>query len=261
MASSSLRALLIVAITTVLAVVGSNAIIYVTDLLLEDYSARFDNYAFATGIPLAISPLLIVPLALAIYRLTELRATLERNIRTDALTGLFNRHGFFEHAQRVFDATGEGARRVAVMMIDVDNFKTINDTFGHAAGDEFLREISRRVVAAIGSASGQNVAARIGGDEFAVLLTGLEAPAAAVVADRLCRMVSAPVAGAEPGMPVPTVSVGLAMREPGQPVDAVMKAADDAAYEAKRAGRNRWVQARGVAAGEAKPAKDAQLAA
>jgi diguanylate cyclase (GGDEF)-like protein len=248
MASSSLRALLIVAITTILAVIGSNLIIYVTDLLLPNYAARFDNYAFATGIPLAVSPLLIVPLAYAIYRMTELQAVLERNIRTDALTGLLNRRGFFDHAQRVFDQFEDGAQPIAVMMADVDRFKEINDLFGHAVGDDVLRGITQSLCEAIGSESPHNVVARIGGDEFVVLLAGLDPAAVGATAERICRAVGRPKPDADPAITVPSVSIGAAMRLPNEPIDVVMKAADAAAYEAKRAGRDRWVLANPPAA-------------
>lgn len=250
MAMSSLRALLIVALSTIVAVIGSNLIIYLTDMVLADYEARFDNYAFATGISLAVAPLLIVPLAYAIHRMTQLQAVLEKNLRTDPLTGVLNRRGFFDHAQCVFDRFADGTQPVAVMMVDVDRFKHVNDTFGHAAGDGFLCAISRSLCAVIGSDSPHDAVARLGGDEFAVILAGLDAPAVAKMAERICRHVSRPVAGLDPAVPVPTVSIGAAMRGAGHPIDVVMKAADDAAYKAKHAGRDRW-----VLAPEPKPAR------
>lgn len=87
MTSPSLLAVLLVALSTVAAIAMSNFIIYSADFLLPQYADRFDNYAFATGIPLAVAPLLIAPLAYAIFRLTELKATLGRSIRTDPLPG------------------------------------------------------------------------------------------------------------------------------------------------------------------------------
>jgi diguanylate cyclase (GGDEF)-like protein len=240
MASPSLLALLLVALSTVAAVAMSNLIIYSADVLLPQYAARFDNYAFATGIPLAVAPLLIAPLAYAVFRLTELKAMLERNIRTDALTGLLNRRGFFEHAQRILEHGDEWSHAATIMMIDVDRFKDINDTFGHAAGDDVLRRIARGIGEAIGSDSPHNVAARIGGDEFAVVLVGLDPSAAAAAAERICRTVRYPGNDGNKAMPAPSVSVGVAMRLNREPLDVVMKAADGAAYHAKRSGRDRW---------------------
>ena len=236
-------AVLIVAITTVIAVAASNLIIYVTDLLLPGFEARFDNYAFSTGIPLAVSPLLIAPLAYAIYRLTQLKAELERSVRTDALTGLMNRRGFFERAEEAFRQADVRGLPLALMMVDVDRFKEANDALGHAFGDDLLKHIARSVDEAVAGSSPQTVVARIGGDEFAVLLAASDASMASAVAERICRGVRAPIARHDDTVPAPSVSVGLAMRSHRQPLDAAMKAADDAAYQAKRAGRDRWVLA------------------
>jgi diguanylate cyclase (GGDEF)-like protein len=261
MASSSLRALLIVAISTVVATAVSNLTIYSADLLLPNFTARLDNYAFATGIPLAVAPLLIAPLAYAIYRLTVLRAELERSVRTDALTGLLNRRGFFEHAERLFQQADTPAQTAAVMMVDVDRFKDINDRFGHATGDDVLRHISRSIGEAIGSTSRNNIAARIGGDEFAVLLVGRDPSAVAAAAARICQTVSGSRNHRDQAIPAPTISVGVAMRSNDEPLDAVMKAADDAAYEAKRSGRDRWVLAAADAADPAAAAPKRSLTA
>ena len=238
MASPSVIASLIVAVTTIFAVITSNAVIYITDLLLPDFTSRFDNYAFATGIPLAVSPILVVPLAYTISRLMKLNEEVQRTARTDALTGLLNRYGFFERAERIFAAPDEP---VAVMMVDVDRFKEVNDTHGHATGDDYLRHIARGIVDAVGAEASQCIVARIGGDEFAVLLVGREALAGAATADRICRAVRWGLDG-HAGL-VATVSVGVAMGSPGRPLDEAMRAADDAAYQAKRAGRDRWILA------------------
>lgn len=240
MASPSLLALLFVALSTIVAMATSNFIIYAADLSLAHFTARLDNYAFATGIPLVVAPLLIAPLTYAIFRLTQLRAALERSVRTDALTGLLNRRGFFEHAQRVFEYADERSQPATVMMVDVDRFKDVNDAFGHAAGDDFLKRIARSLVEAIAGDSPHNVAARIGGDEFALVLTGLDPAAAGAVANRICRLVREPRNDAGREIPAPSVSVGVAMRLNHESLDAVMKAADDAAYRAKRSGRDRW---------------------
>lgn len=243
MASPIKVAVLIVAITTVIAVAASNLVIYVTDLLLPGFEARFDNYAFATGIPLAVSPLLIAPLAYTIYRLTELKAELERGVRTDALTGLLNRRGFFECAEDAFRQADVRGLPLALMMVDVDRFKEANDALGHAFGDELLKHIAQNVNEVVAGSSPHTVVARIGGDEFAVLLAGPDASMASAAAERICQGVRGRIARHDETVPAPSVSVGLAMRSRGQPLDAAMKAADGAAYQAKRAGRDRWVLA------------------
>ena len=258
LASPTKIAVLIVAITTVIAVAASNLVIYVTDLLLPGFEARFDNYAFSTGIPLAVSPLLIAPLAYAIYRLTQLKAELERSVRTDALTGLLNRRGFFERAEDAFRQDDVRELPIALMMVDVDRFKEANDALGHAFGDDLLRHIARSIDEAVAGSSPHNVVARIGGDEFAVLLAGPDATAASAAAERVCRSVRGQIARHDETVPAPSVSVGLAKRIRNEPLDSTMKAADDAAYQAKRAGRDRWVLAAPV--GEPAP-PDAMRAA
>jgi diguanylate cyclase (GGDEF)-like protein len=133
---------------------------------------------------------------------------------------------------------------VALMMVDIDRFKTINDTFGHAIGDEVLRHVACSIEGAVANeADRRNLPARIGGDEFAVVLIGLSVPAACGVAERICRAVQGgcQLSGAEPE--TTSVSIGITFRAPGQDVDEAMKEADDAAYRAKRAGRDRWVLA------------------
>ncbi len=242
MTSPSMIALLTVALSTIVAIGLSNSVIYGTDLLLPEFTSRFDNYAFATGIPLAVAPLLILPLAYTISRLMTLNAEVQRRARTDALTGLLNPHGFFERAERALELPDE-RDDVVLMMVDVDRFKEVNDTYGHAVGDDWLRHIAHSIDEAVGADIAQRVVGRIGGDEFSVLLVGQDASAASASADRICQFVRRR-GGRHDGLTlVPTVSVGVAMRAPGQPLDAAMRAADDAAYQAKRAGRDCWVLA------------------
>ena len=103
MLSPFTRAVLIMAVSTVIAISASMSVIYVTDLVLPDFDARFDNYAFAFGIPLGVSPLLVYPLVQMTYRMEMVQAQLERMARTDPLTGLANRRAFFERAETAFE--------------------------------------------------------------------------------------------------------------------------------------------------------------
>jgi two-component system, cell cycle response regulator len=125
------------------------------------------------------------------------------------------------------------------MMLDIDHFKHINDRFGHACGDEVLRQVARGIR---GQISGRDLCARVGGEEFALLMPGLEATLAFQLADRM-RAHIASLEIETPHGPVTvtfTVSVGVAPLCPeAESLDDLLALADDQLYEAKRAGRNR----------------------
>jgi diguanylate cyclase (GGDEF)-like protein len=163
----------------------------------------------------------------------------EARASTDALTGLPNRRYFDEFCgllarrRRADDAVG-------VLMIDIDHFKNLNDTFGHATGDEVLRAVAGAIVAAVRE---DDVPARFGGEEFVVLLRNPGMDVAVDVGER----VRTAVAGLDLGrlaVPEITVSVGVAVsRHADQPIDDLVERADQALYRAKRAGRNRVIPA------------------
>ncbi len=164
----------------------------------------------------------------------RLRAELDRSLElavTDPLTGLRNRRYVRRHLEGVLRNAG-----AAVLLIDVDRFKSVNDSLGHAAGDIVLREVAERVRAHIRAA---DVVARYGGEEFLVVMSGTAAEEAALVAERLRAAIAASPVMAE-GQAVPvTASVGVASGESGTLSDDVIAAADAALYAAKKGGRNR----------------------
>ena len=170
-----------------------------------------------------------------VYSLREAQA----RATTDALTGLPNRRYFDEYV-------GLLARRrraddqVGVLMIDIDRFKKLNDTFGHAVGDHVLREVARAIAGAVRD---DDVPARFGGEEFAVLLRNPGPTVAVEVGERVRRAVAA-LDLRRLGVPGVSVSVGVAVAtSPEVGLDAVIDAADRALYRAKRAGRDRVVAA------------------
>ncbi|MFC7689318.1 diguanylate cyclase [Paeniroseomonas aquatica] len=168
----------------------------------------------------------------------RLRADLDRSLEmavTDPLTGLRNRRYVRRHLDGVLRGTD-----AAVLLLDVDRFKSINDNYGHPAGDAALREVANRLKMHLRAA---DVVARYGGEEFMVVLAGAPTDYANAVAERLCASLSAThfeIAGVL--LPV-TASIGLAVAPPGTSVNAAVAAADAALYRAKEAGRNRVVQA------------------
>jgi two-component system cell cycle response regulator len=185
----------------------------------------------------------------------RLRADLDRSLEmavTDPLTGLRNRRYVRRHLEGVLRGTD-----AAVLFLDVDHFKSINDNYGHPAGDAALREVAARLKVHLRAA---DVVARYGGEEFMVVLAGAPTDYATMVAERLCLSLSAEpfeVAGLRLAI---TASIGLAVAPPGTSVSVAIAAADAALYRAKKAGRNRMVQAVAedfVEGGTSEPLQDA----
>jgi diguanylate cyclase (GGDEF)-like protein len=167
-------------------------------------------------------------------RVRERTEALETLAFRDAQTGIANRRGFIDAF-----AGMEPGQRHGLLLVDIDHFKSINDTFGHAAGDAVIIEISRRIAECVG---GDNICARWGGDEYIVLLQDsaphlLRANAFGVMAAISDRAVTLPGGNAA----VVTVSVGACLVEPGDSIETVIDMADAALYMAKGEGRNRVV--------------------
>src|SRR5262245_49135947 len=154
---------------------------------------------------------------------------------TDELTGILNRRGFFAAAQQLVARQAKKGEPVAVLMFDLDHFKRINDSFGHAIGDEALRLFA---ATATGNMRASDVVARFGGEEFVAILPGSLADATAA-AERV-RLAFQAAAGSVAGRPVgATVSIGAASAELCADIASLIAAADSALYRAKTNGRNR----------------------
>jgi two-component system cell cycle response regulator len=154
----------------------------------------------------------------------------------DGLTGLLNRREIDARAEAAVQLAERHTRSLSCLMTDIDHFKRINDRFGHAAGDEVLRESARRIVTACRAS---DIVGRYGGEEFLLLLPETSAEDAVTTGDKLRRVLSEhPVDVTELSIPI-TMSVGVALLEPGMGVKALYEAADGALYRAKELGRNR----------------------
>ena len=185
-------------------------------------------------------PLLALPM-IAVQRAGRQATIAERLALHDALTGLPNRVLFRSRTQDAIRVAGRSGDGVAVMLLDLDRFKEINDTLGHHYGDEVLRQVGERLSALLGE---DDTVARLGGDEFAILLPSVETPAAGVALAAAARRAIAKhfdVAGVRLEL---GASVGIASYpEHGQDVDVLMQRADVAMYQAKegRTGVERYV--------------------
>lgn len=189
--------------------------------------------AAATQWLITLGTLLVAGLLVARLRtwLQRLVRELTDRARIDSLTGLLNRNALEERAELEFARSRRNGHPISLLVVDVDDFKAINDTLGHPAGDGVLR----RVAAALESETRvSDAVSRVGGDEFAVLMPGVERGAVTDTAERLLRAVQA--AGVEAGASL-TISVGVAVESGGGgSLQTLWSAADIAMYQAKRGG-------------------------
>ena len=160
---------------------------------------------------------------------------------TDVLTGIHNRRYLFELAVQKFAVASRYQQPLAVMMIDIDHFKKVNDTFGHIVGDQMLKNVTKIAHAELRSA---DVIGRYGGEEFVILLPMTNARQAGLLAERIRADVAALRLPTEKGDASATLSIGIVEinhKESMEAVEDVFRRADEAMYAAKQAGRNRVV--------------------
>jgi diguanylate cyclase (GGDEF)-like protein/PAS domain S-box-containing protein len=202
------------------------------------------------GVPVVIDgqPAGFVLLAEDISERKTYQETLERLATTDHLTGLFNRRAFLEAAASEIRRAHRFRQSVSLLMIDIDLFKSINDTYGHPVGDEVLRCVGTELKRALRD---EDIAGRIGGEEFAVVLVQASLPVATSIAERVRLAFAALSIDAGTTCFGFTASIGVAsIADSGDAIDQLLSVADRGLYEAKHRGRNRvhCVQADAVAA-------------
>ena len=167
------------------------------------------------------------------YRLRRLNAVLLHISNTDKLTGLANRQKLSGDMSEAMLRAHQRERPLSVLLLDVDNFKNVNDTFGHLAGDSVLQALSALTVDVLRA---QDIAGRWGGEEFLVLLPEADADEAREIAEKLRRRIEE--FSFADGLHC-TVSIGLAEMRPHDTQDSLIHRADTALYHAKRLGKNR----------------------
>jgi diguanylate cyclase (GGDEF)-like protein len=170
----------------------------------------------------------------------QLRSELASMVLADPLTACLNRRGLDQVLNQAVSSASRYGGEVALLAIDIDYFKTINDTFGHLAGDAVLRELAELLAQ---SSRGGDVVARVGGEEFVVLLPGADIETAGVVAERVLKTVRAHSFRTVRGHQQITVSIGIACEHvrDDHVAGSLRARADEALYVAKRLGRNRVV--------------------
>jgi diguanylate cyclase (GGDEF)-like protein/PAS domain S-box-containing protein len=173
-------------------------------------------------------------------KIQRLNAGLEQLAMTDYLTSLYNRRYFMQRGAEEFKRVGRTNQPLSLLMLDIDQFKKVNDTHGHEAGDMALQQVAATLKSSLRET---DILGRIGGEEFAVLLPNTPLKEAAILAERVCRSVG------NLGIKIPaailtiTISIGVVMlKSPMQDIDDMLKHADSAMYKAKRLGGNRVMQ-------------------
>jgi len=204
--------------------------------LLRPHDETFSSSIWVTAFSIELV-LYAIGTVFVIFMLVSDRAvTVHKTAASvDPLTGMFNRRGFAEACGRVIEREATAGRPATVMIFDIDHFKSINDRFGHPAGDEILKLFATVVVSNLRIS---DLSGRIGGEEFAALLPcSLEE--GVIVAERVREAFEASGITCEEGPVDTTVSIGVAGGPAGTELEVLLAAADTALYQAKRSGRNR----------------------
>jgi diguanylate cyclase (GGDEF)-like protein len=179
---------------------------------------------------------LLFALTLAYMVVLDAMQDLRAESMTDLLSGLLNRRGFEEHGRKALaHADGIGVP-AALLICDIDHFKSVNDRFGHACGDQVITAFGRCLSDAAG---GEHVTARIGGEEFAVVLAGANLKTGRLFAEAVRNACSTLKISGLPEDCAVTASFGVAEMQAGEDLTSLMRRADAALYEAKRRGRDR----------------------
>jgi len=216
-------------------------------LLLTGRSSRADLVA---GLDAGADDYMVKPidpetlqrrLAEQVAELASARDHLARIASTDALTELYSRRGWFELAATEFSRSRRYGRAVSLLLIDLDYFKRVNDTFGHDAGDRLLQTFAAMLRV---ECRQSDVVGRIGGEEFAILLPETSIHAAQRLAERICIASRGLKLATAAGEIACTTSIGIGeLGGEDFTIDDVMRRADAALYEAKRGGRDQWRRA------------------
>ncbi|HUA53450.1 MAG TPA: GGDEF domain-containing protein [Candidatus Sulfotelmatobacter sp.] len=216
-----------------------NAIAGYYELSYGDYENVLFNRVIATVVLYSVSFLL--------YRNSQSETVLKRLATTDPLTGALNRRHYMELMGREQRRAERYAAVYSILMVDIDHFKRVNDTYGHQVGDQAIQAMSQACVKALRPT---DLLARYGGEEFIITLTHTDQQGAAKVAERLRESVQQIELQTEQGVLKFTISVGVSTYFKRSLLDEIINRADQALYQAKTSGRNRVCLA---------PRPDAQL--
>jgi diguanylate cyclase (GGDEF)-like protein len=232
---------------TVISILGSVAVsqlvmglAFRADATVTAAGFRLLTWFFSVFVPAVVCPLVCYQSSRLMQQLTLARDELETLARTDQLTGVLNRRGFETAADEALTQARAAERPMAALMLDIDAFKQLNDTFGHAMGDVALKRVAKVLLDCAGGRKA--IVGRQGGDEFAMMLPEVDRDGAAAIA----QDIRAACAMEAPDGAAVSVSIGIVVSAHSQtPLSMLLRRADIALYEVKREGASR------IAAGEA----------
>jgi diguanylate cyclase (GGDEF)-like protein len=211
----------------------------IAPLVCQDRVVGVFNLADKTGGDFSDSDIALIELLSQLVGASvgnvKLFEKIQRQASTDGLTGLVNHRTFYEILEKEIWRSRRYGGRISLIMVDVDNLKKINDTYGHRAGDRVIREVSRRIKSCIRQI---DTAARYGGDEFAVILPNTVLSDAKFAAERMLEAVASRPASWNKEEIQLSVSVGLGEYESDMSPEDITSKSDEALYKAKQAGKN-----------------------
>lgn len=232
--------LLVTVISIVLSVVFTTLITLVTaaaDLPHLDWRVVI---ATAIAVPLFVAPIVSYGLVDLVFKIHELEVEMRKLATTDALTGLLNRDAIITRAEQLHQLAQRESQPFVMFMLDVDYFKSINDQYGHAAGDKVLKEFGLTLKQ---NSRGSDLVGRIGGEEFLFCMFGANLEVATFFTERIHAAMRDKAFDYEGVSFHITASIGVTYMPPGAatPLDVLLNQADKALYQAKNAGRNQTI--------------------
>ena len=206
-----------------------------TSILMPFYA-----YAVATIVPIIISPIIATSLVKLLFQTLELEKKLRELATTDYLTQLLNRREWMIQTSRHVPLAKRNNSNIAILMLDIDNFKSINDTFGHMIGDKVLIAFTQAIQSTCRTS---DIIARFGGEEFIILLPDTSEQQALHLADRLQQQIRSLKINIDVNIITITTSIGISIYDPDKPakLDTLISQADKALYQAKEQGKNRTI--------------------
>jgi diguanylate cyclase (GGDEF)-like protein len=225
-------------VSIVLSVFITMGVLFVTDASPETYEIAL---IISILCPTLIAPLVTWYLISLLIKLHQLEEKQRELATYDELTGAMNRRTFFENFNTLKKIANRNHSNLTLAYIDIDDFKTINDTYGHVIGDEVLKSFANTLK---GSARGSDIIGRIGGEEFAILLPETDIQGAYAILERLRTQICSKTLRIEEHAINLSISVGLShsRKENEFAVEQLIKQADKALYQAKSEGKNCIVQ-------------------
>lgn len=221
---------------TIISVLLSVVIAKLVSILTPGDSVKF-NFALAIIVPSLIAPPFGYIFMSLYFELEKVREEAHALAITDELTHVFNRRYFMKLAEHELERAKRYHHALSIIIFDIDNFKNVNDNYGHLCGDAVLRELSSTCQIILRQC---DVFARFGGEEFILLLPETDNASALNVANRLCQLVANHVVEYKNAQIRVTISVGVTTFDPViDTLDDLLNRADQALYQAKRLGKNR----------------------